>query len=107
MAHDLIFQLLEPLMEFHMVLICGNVVVLPSSSLAPEGFGVFESFGDLAVENSVPFASLTIQFDGQNARLDAELEQTSTVSVWRAHDAFLALIASRRTPRDVTAFRPW
>jgi hypothetical protein len=107
MRHRLIFQLLQPLMKLHVVLICACVVVLPSSGLTPIRLCHFESAVDLVVERAVPFASLAVQFDGKDARLYSKLEHTSAVSVWLTEDALLALIASGRATRNITKFWPW
>lgn len=49
MGHGLVFQLLKPLVELHMILISTGVVILASPCLAPVGFCEFEGAIDLVV----------------------------------------------------------
>ena len=59
-AHDLILELLEPFMEFHMVLVCPCIVVLTATSLAPLCLCQLERVVDLGVEYTVPLRRLAV-----------------------------------------------
>jgi len=59
-GHDLVLELLEPLVEFHVVLVGDGVVVLTSTSFAPIGLCEFEGMVDLTVEGTIPLCSLSI-----------------------------------------------
>lgn len=82
--HDLVFELLQPLVKFHVVLISTGIVILPAPSLAPVGLGQLESAVDLGVEDTIPFCGLTVESDGQDARLDSELDNGAALAVWWA-----------------------
>jgi hypothetical protein len=58
--HDLVLELLEPLVEFHVVLVGDGVIVLTSTSLAPKGLCELEGMVDLIVEGAIPFGGLGI-----------------------------------------------
>jgi hypothetical protein len=59
-GHDLVLELLEPFMEFHVVLVGDGVIVLATASLAPISLCEFEGVVDLIVKDAVPFGSLAI-----------------------------------------------
>jgi len=59
-GHDLVLELLEPLVELHVVLVGDGVIVLTSSSLAPIGLCEFEGMVNFSVEGAVPFGGLGI-----------------------------------------------
>ncbi len=58
--HDLVLELLEPLVEFHVVLVCDGVIVLTSTSLTPIGLCELEGMVDFGVEVAIPFGGLEI-----------------------------------------------
>ena len=58
--HDLVLELLEPLVEFHVVLVGDWVIVLTSTSLAPISLCELEGMVDLSVEGAIPFGGLGI-----------------------------------------------
>jgi hypothetical protein len=66
-GHDLVLELLEPLMEFHVVLVSLGVVVLASPGPAPEGLCELESVVNLRVEGMVSLRSLFVEEDGEHA----------------------------------------
>lgn len=101
MGHGLVFQLLKPLVELHVILISAGIVILASPCLAPVGFCEFEGAIDLVVEGSVPFACLTVESHCEHARLDTELQLAASVAVRGTKDTFLALIATSRATRNV------
>ena len=107
MGHRLVLELLEPFMKLHMVLVRTSVVVLSAAGLAPVGLGELERAGDLAVEDAVPLGRLTVELDGEDAGLDAQLEHGASFVVRGAEDAFLALVAACGAAGDVAKFRPW
>lgn len=106
-GHDLVFELLKPFVQFHVVLVCTRIVVLPPARLAPVGLGELEGAGDLAVEDAVPLGCLLVEFHGKDARLDAQLQHGASVGVGRAEDALMALVAAGSAARDVAEFGPW
>lgn len=101
LGHDLVLELLEPLVELHVVLVRARVVVLAATGLAPVGLCFLEGVLDLVVEDAVPLGGLAVEFDGEDARLDAELEDAATVRVGRTEGALGALIASGRASGDI------
>ena len=105
-GHDLVLELLKPLVKLHVILVRARIVVLPATGLSPVGLGQLEGAVDLGVERAVPIASLAIELDGEHAGLDTKLEETATLAVGRAQNAFLALIAPSGAARDVTELRP-
>lgn len=72
-CHDFVFELLQPLVEFHMILVRLRIVVLPASCLSPVGLRKFERVIDFSVQNSVPLARLSIESNSQDTGLDSEL----------------------------------
>jgi len=58
--HDLVLELLEPLVELHVVLVGDGIVVLASAGLAPVGLGQLQGVVDLGVEGAVPFCGLLV-----------------------------------------------
>ena len=106
-GHDLVLELLEPLVELHVVLVRDGVVVLPSTGLAPVGLGELECAGDLCVEGAVPVCGLLVEEDGEHAGLDAELDEGTAVGgVGGGEDALLALVAASGASGDVAEFWP-
>ena len=105
-GHDLVLELLEPFVEFHVVLVCDGVVVLASTGLAPVGLCELQGVVDLGVEGTVPVCGLLVEEDGEDARLDAELDERTAVGVGGGEDTFLPLVASGRTSGDVAEFWP-
>ena len=106
-GHDLVLELLEPLVELHVVLVGDGVVVLPSTGLAPVGLGQLEGAGDLGVKGAVPVRGLLVEQDGEDARLDAELDEGTAVGgVGGGQDALLALVAASGASGDVAEFWP-
>lgn len=71
MAHDLVFKLLEPFVQFHMVLIGLLVIILSSSGLSPVRFGLLQGAIDIVVEQTVPLCRGTVETDSEDTRLDA------------------------------------
>ena len=59
-GHDLVLELLKPLMEFHMVLVGDGVIVLTATSLAPVGLCELEGMVNFIVEGAIPFGGLDI-----------------------------------------------
>ena len=106
MRHDLVLELLEPLVEFHVVLVGARVVVLPPSCLPPVRLRKFQGAIDLGVECAVPIASLAIEAYREHAGLDAELKKTAPFIIGRAENTLLALVAPGRAARNVTELRP-
>jgi len=105
-GHDLVLELLEPLVEFHVVLVCDRVIVLTSTGLAPVSLCKLESVVDLAVKGAIPVSGLLVEEDGEYAGLNAELDERATVGVGMGEDALLSLITSGGASRDVTEFWP-
>jgi hypothetical protein len=99
--HDLVLELLEPFVELHVILVRDGVIVLSSTGLAPVGLCELEGAGDLGVEDAVPFRGLFVEEDGEDARLDAELDEGTAVGVGGGEDALLALIAASGASGDV------
>ena len=62
-----------------MILVRLSIVVLSSSRLPPKAFCELEGTGDRVVEGAIVFASLTGEGDGEDAGLDAELEDAAAV----------------------------
>jgi hypothetical protein len=58
--HRLVFQLLQPLVKFHVVLISPCIVILASSGFAPVSFRHFECAINFIVERPIPIACLSI-----------------------------------------------
>lgn len=104
--HDLVLELLEPLVEFHVVLVGDGVIVLTSTSLAPIGLCELEGMVDLSIETAIPFGGLGIQQYGEDAGLYAKLNKGTTVGVGRGEDTLLSLVASCSTSGDVAKFWP-
>lgn len=107
MRHDLVLELLQPFVQLHVVLIRARVVVLAPPGLAPVCLCELEGAGDLAVEQTVPLGGLSVELDGEDSWLDAQLEHGATLAVGGAEDALLALVAPRRAARDVAELGPW
>jgi len=105
-GHDLVLELLEPFVELHVVLVGDRVVVLASTGLAPVGLCELQGVVDFGVEGAVPVRGLLVEEDGEDARLDAELDERATVGVGRGEDTFLSLVASSGTSGDVAEFWP-
>ena len=105
-GHDLVLELLEPLVKLHVVLVGDGVVVLASTGLAPVGLCELEGMVDLCVEGAVPIRGLLVEEDGEHAGLYAELDERAAVWVGRGEDAFLSLVAASGTSRDVSEFWP-
>jgi hypothetical protein len=105
-GHDLVLELLEPFVELHVVLVGDGIVVLTSTGLAPVGLCELQGVVDLGVEGAVPFGGLLVEEDGEDARLDAELDERAAVGVGRGEDTFLPLVASGGTSGDVAEFWP-
>jgi hypothetical protein len=105
-GHDLVFELLEPFVELHVVLVGDGVVVLASPSLAPVGLCELEGMVDLCVEGAVPVGGLLVQEDGEDAGLYAELDEGAAIGVGGGEDTLLSLIASGGASRDVAEFWP-
>jgi hypothetical protein len=59
-GHDLVLELLEPLVEFHVVLVSNGVIVLTSTGLAPIGLCELEGMVDFIVEGAIPLGGLGI-----------------------------------------------
>lgn len=104
--HDLVLELLEPLVELHVVLVGDGVVVLSSTGLAPVGLGQFQGVVDLGVEGAIPFGGLFVQENGEDAGLDAELDEGASIGVGGGEDALLTLIAAGGASGDVSEFWP-
>jgi len=104
--HDLVLELLEPLVELHVVLVGDGVVVLSSAGLAPVGLGEFQGVVDVGVEGAIPFGGLFVQEDGEDAGLDAELDEGAAIGVWGGEDALLTLVAASGASGDVSEFWP-
>jgi hypothetical protein len=100
-GHDLVLELLEPLVELHVVLVGDGVVVLPSTGLAPVRLGQLEGAGNVDVEGAVPVRRLLVEQDGEHAGLDAELDEGTAVGVGGGQDALLALVAASGASGDV------
>jgi hypothetical protein len=106
-GHDLVLELLEPLVELHVVLVGDGVVVLASAGLAPVGLCELQGVVDLRVEGAVPVRGLLVEQDGEHARLDAQLDERAAVGVGgRGEHAFLSLVASGGASGDVAEFWP-
>jgi hypothetical protein len=105
-GHDLVLELLEPLVELHVVLVRDRVVVLPSAGLAPVGLGQLQRVVDLGVEGAVPVGGLLVEQDGEHAGLYAELDERAAVGVGGGEDALLALVAAGGASGDVAKFWP-
>ena len=90
-----------------MVLVSLCVVVLSSTGLAPVGFSAFERLLDARVEQGVPGACERVEFDGEDAWLDAQLEDSPAGVVWWAEGAFGTLVPSGCASGDVPEFGPW
>ncbi len=58
--HRLVLQLLQPLVQLHVILIRAGVVILTSAGFAPVSFRHLEGAVDFVVEGAVPFAGLPI-----------------------------------------------
>lgn len=59
-GHDLVLELLEPLVELHVVLVGHGVIVLTSTGLAPICFCELEGMVDFIVEVAIPLCGLGI-----------------------------------------------
>lgn len=59
-GHDLVLELLEPLVELHVVLVCNGVIVLTATGLAPIGLCELEGMVDLIVEGAIPLGGLGV-----------------------------------------------
>lgn len=105
-GHDLVLELLEPLVKLHVVLVGDGVVVLASTGLAPVGLCELEGMVDLCVEGAVPVCGLLVEEDGEHAGLYAELDERAAIGVGRGEDTFLSLVASRCASGDVAEFWP-
>ena len=106
LGHDLVFQLLQPFVELHVILIGAGVVVLPAPSLPPVGLRQFQRASDLAIECAIPIRGLSVQAYRENTRLNPELKDGATFAVDGAKDALLALIAASRAAGYVPKLRP-
>jgi hypothetical protein len=104
--HDLVLELLKPLVELHMILVGDGVIVLTSASLAPKGLCEFEGMVDLGVKSAIPLGSLPIKEDGENAGLYAKLNKRAAVGIGGGEDTFLSLIASGSTSGDIAKLWP-
>jgi len=105
-GHDLVLELLEPLVELHVVLVSDGVVVLASAGLAPVGLCELQGVVDLCIEGAVPVCGLFVEEDGEDAGLDAELDEGAAVGVGGGEDALLTLVAASGASRDVSEFWP-
>ena len=105
-GHDLVLELLEPLVELHVVLVGDGIIVLPSTGLAPVGLGQLQCVVDLGVEGAVPLCGLLVEQDSEDAGLDAELDEGAAIGVWEGEDALLALVAAGGASGDVSEFWP-
>ena len=105
-GHDLVLELLEPLVELHVVLVGSSVVVLTSTGLAPEGLCELQGVVDFGVEGAIPIGGLFVEQDGEHAGLYAELDEGTAVVVGGGEDALLSLIASGSASGDVAEFWP-
>lgn len=105
-GHDLVLELLEPLVELHVVLVCDGVVVLASAGLAPVGLCELEGVVHLCVEGAVPLCGLLVEEDGEHAGLHAELDERAAVLVGGGEDALLSLVASGCASGDVAELWP-
>lgn len=105
-GHDLVLELLEPFVELHVVLVGDGVVVLAPAGLAPVGLCELEGVVNLRVEGAVPVRGLLVEEDGEDAGLDAELDERAAVGVGRGEDAFLPLVAPGGASGDVAEFWP-
>ena len=106
-GHDFVLELLQPFMQFHVILISPRIVVLTPPRFAPVCLGKLECAGDLAVEDAVPLGGLTVELDWEDAWLDSQLEDRPPLSVGGAEDALLALVAPGSSTRDVAELWPW
>lgn len=82
-GHDLVFELLEPLVKLHVVLVGDGVVVLASTGLAPVGLCELQGMVDLCVERAVPFCGLFVEENGEDTGLYAELDERAAIGVGR------------------------
>ena len=105
-GHDLVLELLEPLVELHVVLVGDGVVVLASTGLTPVGLCELQGMVDLGVEGAVPVCGLLVEEDGEDTGLNAELDERATVGVGGGEDTFLSLVASSGASGDVAKFWP-
>jgi hypothetical protein len=105
-GHDLVFELLEPFVELHVVLVGDGVVVLAPTGLAPVGLCELQGMVDLCVEGAVPVSGLLVEEDGEHAGLYAELDERAAVGVGRGEDTLLSLVASGCASGDVAEFWP-
>ena len=105
-GHDLVLELLEPLVKLHVVLVGDGVIVLSSTGLAPVGLCELQGMVDLRVEGAVPVSGLLVEQDGEHAGLYAELDKRAAIGVGRGEDTFLALVAASCASGDVAEFWP-
>lgn len=54
-----------------MILVRARVVVLAAAGFSPVGLGFLEGVLDFVVEDAVPFGGSAVEFDGEDAGLDA------------------------------------
>lgn len=80
-GHSLVLELLEPLVELHVILVCASVVVLTAAGLPPVRFCLLKRTLDLTIEQTVPFRGGLVELDCEDAGLDTQLENGSTASV--------------------------
>ena len=106
MGHDLVLELLEPLVQLHVVLVRACIVVLPATRLAPVRLRELKCTSDFGVECAIPIARLTVELDGEHAGLHAELEETAALGVGRAENTLLSLVAPRSAAGDVAELWP-
>ena len=90
-----------------MILIGARIVILPASRFPPVRLRELQRAIHLVVQRAVPIARLTVQADRENARLNAELQETSSIIIGGAEDALLALVAPGSPTRDVAELWPW
>ena len=93
-----------------MVLVGDGVIVLASTGLAPISLCKLQGVVDLSVEGAVPLCCLLVEQHGEHARLNAQLnERTTVVGVAVARggeDTLLALVAASGASGDVAEFWP-
>lgn len=104
--HALVLQLLEPLVELHMVLVRARVVVLAPARLAPECLRQLQRALHLAVEHAVLLGRAPVELDGEHAGLDAQLEDCAPGAVGGPERALGALVPAGRAARDVPELGP-
>lgn len=70
-GHTFVLELLQPLVQFHMVLVGARVVILTTTGLPPESFCFLEGAIDLCIQQAIPLGCKRVELDCEDAWLDA------------------------------------